>query len=58
MITKWLLSENWWEYEGIIFIESETLPITKMLDDGSCEMMVDGVRLTFDEEIRQAKVGD
>ena len=52
MITIWELSENYWEYTGLIAVESNEIPVVKMLSDGSCEMQVDGVIITFDEEIR------
>ena len=42
------LSENGWEYAGIMSIRSKTVP--KTIDDNTIE--VDGVRITFDEEIR------
>lgn len=48
MVTKWVLSENNWEYEGVISITSKDIP--KQLD--SSTLSIDGVKLQFDEEIR------
>ena len=48
MVTKWVLSENNWEYEGVISITSKETP--KQLD--SSTLSIDGVKLQFDEEIR------
>ena len=57
MITIWELSENNWEYGGLVTVESNKMPVVKMLSDGSCEMQVDGIIISFDEEIR-LKEGD
>ena len=57
MITVWELSENYWEYVGLVTVESNKMPVVKMLSDGSCEMQVDGIIISFDEEIR-LKEGD
>lgn len=57
MITRWILSENDWEYYGAICVKSNTKPVVNMLDD-SYEMIVDGVRIIFDEEIVQKEDGE
>lgn len=49
MITEWILSENAWEYEGTIEITSTTSP-EKI---SNYELLVDGVRILFDEPIEQ-----
>lgn len=60
MITKWVLSQNCWEYESELIVESKTMPTVKT-DEGphyrvTVEMTVDGVTLTFREPLELVKI--
>lgn len=56
MRTHWTLSENGWEYFGEIYITSKEMPTTT--EPNGHEIIVDGVVIEFDEEIRFAGVVD
>lgn len=56
MVYHYELSENGWEYKGLIDVESDEKP-TVFNDKNNDEhyMIVNGAKITFDEEIRECK---
>ena len=54
--THWQLLENGGEYCGDIFVKSKEIPKLKKFDYNKYEMMVDGVVISFDEEIKLIKI--
>ena len=61
MITRWALSQNHWEYETELIVESKMLPTVKTVEGPyrsvDVTMAVDGVTLFFHEPIELLEIG-
>jgi hypothetical protein len=59
MIKKILVSQNGWKYAGVIIVEAENVEVLPNVNKyGHAEnnvLLVNGAKLTFDEEIKIGK---
>jgi hypothetical protein len=54
-VYHYLLSENGWEYEGLIAVESDEKPIC-INEDDEHYLIVNGAKIFFDEEIKEDNI--